>query len=437
LFKRTRYQHGSIEREGRKKGCAVWVYRWWEEDINGKLVHRKAQVGDVKKYPTESAAQAAADALRLTINNACAHRTLRWITINTLWEHYSQEELPLKALSTQDAYIMYAKNWIVPRWGSLPLEQVKTVEVERWLRSTGVADGTKAKIKCVMSALFSHAVRWEFCAHNPISSGIPVGTGGKRGPSIGVRISAKRQRSPLVLSPEQVKCGLAELEFRDQLLVFLEGALGIRQGELGALRWLECDFENMSFSVQHSYGLASRREPEEHKDGSVCKTVADASKPEALLARVEIAKPLQQAGRFRFSFRKTAREQAVGSSFSVKEKDSACIQTNWNHRRGLAHFSALGWNYAGGDGRTSAHDPRLLAAQQPSCHEQIPAGDFEDQTAGTGQIGRRHLAYGSLAEDKPDPMNSIWERFGMGTFSSGACRPLTSPDLLNVRIASA
>jgi hypothetical protein len=32
---------------------------------------------------------------------------------------------------------------------------------------------------------------------------------------------------------EQVKPGLAELEFRDQLLVFLEGALGIRQGELG------------------------------------------------------------------------------------------------------------------------------------------------------------------------------------------------------------
>jgi hypothetical protein len=49
------------------------------------------------------------------------------------------------------------------------------------------------------------------------------GKWGKRGPSTGVRISAKRQKSPLVLSPEQVKLGLAELEFRDQLLVFLEG----------------------------------------------------------------------------------------------------------------------------------------------------------------------------------------------------------------------
>jgi hypothetical protein len=58
---------------------------------------------------------------------------------------------------------MYAKNWIVPRWGNLPLEQLKTVEVERWLRATGVADGTKAKIKCVMSALFSHAATASLC----------------------------------------------------------------------------------------------------------------------------------------------------------------------------------------------------------------------------------------------------------------------------------
>ena len=54
-------------------------------------------------------------------------------------------------------------------------------------------------------------------------------------------------------SRDEVKLGLAQLEFRDQLLLLLEGALGIRQGELGALRWLECDFKNMSSSVQHSY----------------------------------------------------------------------------------------------------------------------------------------------------------------------------------------
>lgn len=145
------------------------------------------------------------------------------------------------------------KNWILPRWGNHLLDEVKTVEVERWLRAAELADGTRSKIKCVMSALFSHAVRWEFCSRNPISSGIPVGKGGARGPSTGVRVSAKRQRSPLVLSPEQMKLGLQELKFRDQLLVFLIGALGTRRGEVGGLRWQDCDFEHDLFQVEHSY----------------------------------------------------------------------------------------------------------------------------------------------------------------------------------------
>ena len=193
----------------------------------------------METYPSESATHAAADALRLTVNNRC--------------NHYRREELPVKALSTPDSYIMYAKNWIVPRWGKVQLQQVKTVEVERWLRATDVADGTKAKIKCVMSALFSHAVRWEFCSHNPISSGIPVGSAGKRGPSTGVRVSAKRQKSPLKLTADQVARVLTELEFRDQLLVFLDAGLGTRRGELGALRWMDCDFINQVFDIQHSY----------------------------------------------------------------------------------------------------------------------------------------------------------------------------------------
>src|SRR5579885_1977693 len=106
LFRRTRYQHGSLVLEVRKRGPAVWVYRWWEKDINGKPVRRKLQVGSSEKYATESAAQAAADALRLIINNPSRRRSLYRTTVNTLWEHYCREELPLKEMSTQDAYTL-------------------------------------------------------------------------------------------------------------------------------------------------------------------------------------------------------------------------------------------------------------------------------------------------------------------------------------------
>ena len=253
MFRRTRYQHGSVEREERKKGPAVWVYRWWEEDINGKLLHRKIQVGDVKKYPTESAVHAAADALRLTINNRCEHQNLRRTTINTLWEHYSQEELPLKALSTQDAYIIYAKNWIVPRWGNLPLGTSQDRRGGALATSDRSSEWhpSQDKVRDVgfVFARRSVGVLWP-------QSHLVGHTCRKRGQARSQhRRADQRQTSefPLVLSAEQVKMGLAGLEFRDQLLVFLEGALGIRQGELGALRWLDCDFENMSFSLQHSY----------------------------------------------------------------------------------------------------------------------------------------------------------------------------------------
>src|SRR5882724_678221 len=178
LFRRTRYQQGSLRLEERKRGAAVWVYRWWENDITGKPIRRKVQLGCLERYPNESAACAAADALRLTINNQSKRKNLQKTTVNILWEHYCREELPLKEISTQDAYLVYAENWVLPRWGKLLLEEIKTIEVERWLRAAQIADGTKAKIKCVMSAVFSHAVRWEFCGHNPISSGIPVGAGG-------------------------------------------------------------------------------------------------------------------------------------------------------------------------------------------------------------------------------------------------------------------
>lgn len=252
-FKRARHQLGSLQQEERKRGPNVWVYFYWDQDIDGKRFRRKVQIGTVEDYPTEAHAQVAADSLRLTINTESNRQGLQKTTMSVLWEHYKREELPNKELSTQDAYQEYMKNWVLPRWGNYLLEDVKTVKVEQWIRSIDRANGTRAKIKCVMSALYSHAVRWEFTGHNPISSGVPVGAGGKRSPSMGVRVSAKREKAPLILSPEQVKEGLCLLQFRDQLLVLLDGALGIRRGELGGLRWMDCDFDNDEFNIQSSY----------------------------------------------------------------------------------------------------------------------------------------------------------------------------------------
>src|SRR6267142_883235 len=64
----------------------------------------------------------------------------------------------------------------------------------------------------------------------------------------------------------------------------------------------------------------------------------------------------------------------------------------WHHRRGLAHVSAHGWDDAGRDGRTSTHDPQLLASQQSPCDEQVSSSNVAEQTPWHKEIGRCYLA---------------------------------------------
>jgi len=409
LFKRTRYQHGSIEKEERKKGPAVWVYRWWEEDIKGKLVHRKVQVGDIKKYPTESAAHAAAEALRLTINNGCAHRSLRRTTINTLWEHYSQEELPLKALSTQDAYIIYAKNWVIPRWGNLPLEEVKTVEVERWLRAAEVADGTRSKIKCVMSALSSHAalgvlfskphlVGYSGCEHGNTRAEYGCAdqcqtTEFATGPITGT--SQTRFSQARISRPAP---GISRWRVGNP-------PGGIGSTALAGLRFRQYVLQRPAFVL-----LAPRRKPEEHKNRSISQAVAHAPELERCFARMEVAEPLQPTGGLRFPIGTTEGEEAARPRLGVEKENTAGIPICWHTGSGLAHVPTYGWNYAGGNGRASANDSGLLAAQQPSCHQQIFAGDVEDEAVGARQAGRGDYACRLLAEGGSRPMTKRDDR---------------------------
>jgi hypothetical protein len=55
----------------------------------------------------------------------------------------------------------------------------------------------------------------------------------------------------MVLLPEQVKLVLAKLEFRDALLVFVDGSLGIREGDWGTavagLRFREHELQRRAF----------------------------------------------------------------------------------------------------------------------------------------------------------------------------------------------
>jgi integrase len=256
LFGRTRYQEGSLRLEERKRGPAVWVYRWWEKNTEGKPVRRKAQLGSLEEYPNESRAQAAADAVRLTINEKTPRQQLKEITIATLVQHYREHEMPdvfsnkrpsigtvceheegRKSYSTQETYEGYLKKWIVPRWGSYRLGDVKAVQVEQWLKTVPLARGSRAKIRNIMSALYSHAIRWEWTDKNPITQ---------------VRQSAKRSKIPTVLSVEEIQRLFSSIKEPCRTAVILDAVSGLRVGELLGLKWEDVRFDQLELNVTRS-----------------------------------------------------------------------------------------------------------------------------------------------------------------------------------------
>ena len=149
MFRRARHQQGSLQRVRRKSGETVWEFRWRETQIDGRRKYRKIVVGRVEEIKTESDAQSAVDALRLTINEQTPRQQLKEIRFGTLVQHYRQHEMPdvfykksqvpedvaedesRKSYATQDTYEGYLKKWILPRWKSYRLQDVKAVQVEQ------------------------------------------------------------------------------------------------------------------------------------------------------------------------------------------------------------------------------------------------------------------------------------------------------------------
>lgn len=214
-----------------KKADDSWLFRYYE-DVAGKRVHRNLKIGTVQQYPRRRDAEKAVLSLRSNINSGVRAPE----TVNDLVAHYRKHELTTerKAYATVEAHESYLTLHILPKWGERKLSEVKTVAVEQWLESLSLAPATKTKIRNIMSAVWSHGIRHEWMAFNPISK---------------VRTSAKRLREPDVLTPAEFQALLKELPLRERAAVMLAGSTGLRRSELFALRWSDVNFFTMEVSV--------------------------------------------------------------------------------------------------------------------------------------------------------------------------------------------
>jgi hypothetical protein len=110
-------------------------------------------------------------------------------TVGALIARYEKEEMPAR-YSTRASYTTFIKNYLRPRWGEVPIADVKAIAVEDWLKRLTLAPKTQRHIKGSMSTIFRCAQRWELREDNPLEL-------------VRVKGSSKRKERPSILIPEQ------------------------------------------------------------------------------------------------------------------------------------------------------------------------------------------------------------------------------------------
>jgi integrase len=261
-------QRGCMQRNTRKEGPDVWQFRWSETRLDGKRLYHKKIVGTVEQYPDEGAARRSVVGLVSELNSNGRPTNSGTMTVAQLCDHFEQRELAKentwRSHATKKIYQAYLTRWIRPHWQKYELADVRTIQVESWLRGLPLAKGSCAKIRNLMSVLFNHACRYEFFDRNPIHL---------------VRQGAKRRTAPVILMPAEIKALINGLALRERTLVLLAVSTGLRQSELFGLKWGDIDFAQATMNVTRSivYGVVGPCKTESsQKPVPIHLTIADA-----------------------------------------------------------------------------------------------------------------------------------------------------------------
>ena len=241
MFVRTRFQYGSLRLRKRERSSDVWEFRYYETNPEGKRMRQSVILGDREVYPTEVAARRATQALLMQLNEDSPRAEVEAPTFGALLDRYIEHELP-ERFSTRKSHLSNIRKHIRPRWNNHPVDKLKPMAMEQWLRDLPLAPKSKTHIRSLMHLILKCGERWGVIeiGKNPVAL-------------VRIKDASKRLKRPQILEVGQFFEMLKHLPEPYRTMVMVAQCTGLRISEILGLKWGDFDFEAHTFLVQRSF----------------------------------------------------------------------------------------------------------------------------------------------------------------------------------------
>jgi integrase len=158
--------------------------------------------------------------------------------------------------STVRGYRSIVEHHLLPAFGSMPLEDLRTEHIEAWISTVDGSPRTRNKLLVALHGILKRAQKvWSLPAN----------------PAAGIeKFPQTRSGDIEVYSPEEVWALVRAAANEQDAAIYLTAAFtGLRRGELLALRWHDVDFAGATIRVRQSYYNGALTTPKSGKVRSV------------------------------------------------------------------------------------------------------------------------------------------------------------------------
>ena len=242
--KRRANGEGNIRK--RKDGRWEGRYTAGYDPESGKRIIKNV-LGKTQTEVKEKLKAAISESQRLDVSKAGTYTVSSWV--KTWYEVYAE---PRIRPNTKAYYANYIENHIIPGIGSIPLDKLTTIQIQRFYNNLQKSGRVQRKNfpELKDKSLSPRVVRGVHtllhnCLEQAVAERLILSN-----PAQGCKLPQLEKREMKILPQEKIGMYLAEAERRGLLAAFyLELTTGLRRGELLALQWTDLDVESKTLSI--------------------------------------------------------------------------------------------------------------------------------------------------------------------------------------------